>query len=65
MKTFWITSEYVLVESKDAFCDLTKQLFGTPNSHFVSDNFRFFLRQAPLDGSIQKLVPINLGPNVL
>lgn len=56
---------FVLVKSKDAFCDQMKELVGTRNCLFIFDKYELLVRQVLLDGSLQKLVPNNLRSAML
>lgn len=53
--------DFVLAQSKDAFCYQMRQLVGTPN-YLTSEKNVLLVRRALLDGSIQKLVTISLPP---
>lgn len=53
-------ADFIVAQSKDAFCDQMKQLVETPNCLLTFDSTELLLRQTPLDGPVQKLVPLSL-----
>lgn len=59
------TSDFMLTQSKEAFCDQMKTLVGEPSCSFRFDENVLHVRQDLLYGSKQKLVPINFRPTIL
>lgn len=58
-------ADFIVAQGKDAFCDQAKQQFGTWNLLFKFDRTGLLMRQAPLHGSIQKVVSLSLRSTIL
>lgn len=57
--------EFVITLSIDKFGEQSRRLLGIPVSTFVFDENGFLVQNAPIDGSIQLLVPTSLRAPLL
>lgn len=58
-------TDLILAERKNDFCDQMEQLVGETNCLFTFDKNGLFVRKAPFDGSLPKLVPLSLHTTIL
>lgn len=58
-------TDFVIPQSKDAFCDHMRQLVGIPICRFTFHKNGLLVRKLTLNGSIQNLVTISLRQSIL
>ena len=54
--------EFLRAQAEDAFCRFAAETFGTPNSKFDINRYGFLVKNYPLDGTLQRMVPARLRP---
>lgn len=57
--------DFMIAKDKNAICDHKKRPVGTTNCLFTFNKKDHLVRQTSPDGSVQRLVPINLRPTIL
>ena len=57
--------EFLIEQTEDSFCRFAAETTGMPNSKFNIDRYGFLVRNSPLDGTLQRVVPTQLRPRVL
>ena len=57
--------EFLREQASDPYCKRVAEIIGIPGSQFEYNHQGYLLRKSPLDGTLQKFVPLALRPRVL